>query len=413
MDFQGKNIELWGDDIPWLAGFREKNLRIFTMQGLPNAKTEAWKYSYFKNDIFSALEIDTAPHECDKECHCHEHEKSDDYEIKFCDGKLTGEHFEFADGIMVKSLVEALYDGDIKPYLAKNFDAENFPFAALNNAFLEQGVFICIERNTVSNKPIYLHYHSHGKRNLLCNIHNIIVAEKGADVTILEHYDGDTGTYFNNIVNEFYIGNNAHVKHYKKLSETKDSHHVSFNSVSIKQDGSYRLFCRHKECEFARTETFVQLLETGAEAQVDGVYKSELSGVSDITTNIRHLAENTNSNQLVKGVLNGQSKGVFQGQIHIAKDAQKTSGHQLHRALLLSDSATVDCKPELEIFADDVKCSHGATSGDLDNEQLFYMQSRGIELEEAKKILIDAYLEEAYLRVENETIREWLKNDNV
>ena len=122
------------------------------------------------------------------------------------------------------------------------------------------------------------------------------------------------------------------------------------------------------------------------------------------------MAEYTTSNQLIKGVLNGQSKGVFQGQIHIAKDAVKTSGNQLHRALLLSNDAVVDCKPELEIFADDVKCSHGATSGDLDPEQLFYMQSRGIPLDEAKKILIDAYLDEVYALVPDEKIRDWLKD---
>ena len=132
-------------------------------------------------------------------------------------------------------------------------------------------------------------------------------------------------------------------------------------------------------------------------------------GHSDITTNIRHLAAHTFSNQLVKGVLDGNSRGVFQGQIHIAQNAQQTEGYQLHRALLLSDEAEVDCKPELEIFADDVKCSHGATSGDLDKEQLFYMQTRGIAFGEAKQILIEAYLDEALQKVENEQFCEWLK----
>ena len=108
-------------------------------------------------------------------------------------------------------------------------------------------------------------------------------------------------------------------------------------------------------------------------------------------------------------MLDGSSRGVFQGQIHIAPDAQQTEGYQLHRALLLSDNAEVDCKPELEIFADDVKCSHGATSGDLDKEQLFYMQTRGIALNDAKQILIEAYLNEALQKVENEQLREWLK----
>ena len=121
----------------------------------------------------------------------------------------------------------------------------------------------------------------------------------------------------------------------------------------------------------------------------------------DTTTNIEHLAPQTFSEQLVKGVVNGDARGVFQGKIHIAPDAVQTAGHQLHKALRLPDTAEIDVKPELEIFADDVKCSHGAASGELDEQQLFYMQSRGIGREEAKQILIDAYLED---------VRNWIKS---
>ena len=409
MVFFGKNIELWGEDIPWLAGFREKNLRAFEKQGFPNAKTEAWKYSHFNPEVIKTAEIDTASHECNGDCHCHEHTNSEVCEIKFCDGKLTGEHFDFGDGIVVKPLVEALYDGEAKPYLSKNFEAESFPFAALNNAFLQEGVFILIERKAVIEKPIYLHYHSHGKRNLFANIHNIIVLENCAQAVVLEYYEGDGGQYSNNIVNEIFVGAEANLKHYKKQAEGLEAHHIALNAVSVKQNGKYEAFYRHKECTFARTESFVRLLDKGAEAIVNGVYKLEKKGLSDITTNIRHLAEHTSSNQLVKGVLDGKAQGMFQGQIHIAKDAQKTSGNQLHRALLLSDGASIDCKPELEIFADDVKCSHGATSGDLDAEQLFYMQSRGVPLEKAKKILIEAYLDEVYAHISCEKINEWIR----
>ena len=129
----------------------------------------------------------------------------------------------------------------------------------------------------------------------------------------------------------------------------------------------------------------------------------------DTTTDIEHLAANTFSRQLVKGVVGGDAKGVFQGKIHIAEGAVKTEGFQLHKALLLSDTAEVDVKPELEIFADDVKCSHGAASGELDEEQLFYMRSRGIGLQEARQILIDAYLDEVMTKVGSEKIREWIK----
>ena len=130
----------------------------------------------------------------------------------------------------------------------------------------------------------------------------------------------------------------------------------------------------------------------------------------DTTTDIEHLVANTTSNQLVKGVVGGQAKGVFQGKIRIAPNAVKTEGYQLHKALLLSDEAEIDVKPELEIFADDVKCSHGAACGQLDKDQLFYMLSRGIGEEEAKQLLIDAYLNDVIAKVDDEKIKEWIRS---
>ncbi|MEE6208128.1 MAG: SufD family Fe-S cluster assembly protein, partial [Alphaproteobacteria bacterium] len=176
-----------------------------------------------------------------------------------------------------------------------------------------------------------------------------------------------------------------------------------------KSGSSYKCFVAQKECTLARHESYIKLMQEGASAEVNGIYKLNSDGVSDITTNIRHLAPHTISNQLVKGVVDGHAKGVFQGQIHIAPDAEQTEGYQLHRALLLSDEGEVDCKPELEIFADDVKCSHGATCGDLDKEQLFYMQSRGINLEDAHRILIEAYLQEVLNKIDNSAVAEWIK----
>ena len=131
----------------------------------------------------------------------------------------------------------------------------------------------------------------------------------------------------------------------------------------------------------------------------------------DTTTNIRHLCEKTTSSQLVKGVVGGHARGVFQGKIHIAPNADETSGTQLHKALLLSDTAEVDCKPELEIYADDVKCSHGAACGELDKEALFYMQSRGIGEEEAKQLLIEAYLRDTYANISDDSLRGWIANE--
>ena len=412
MSLTQQNIELWGDNIPWLSGLREKGLAAFQKIGFPNAKTEAWKYSYFKEADLDGLIIDNQPHECScgGDCHCSQAEKLPFpvINIPFCNGKPDVEHLGVPEGLIVKPLVEAIYDKEAQKYLNKSFEMENFPFAALNTAYLEQGLFIVAERNTVIEKPLLLSYHSHGQ-SLWQNIRNLIVLESGAELTLLEDFFGENNFYFNNTVNEIYIGNEAVLKHYKRVKEAAPAVHIALNSVNIRQNGKYAAFCAQSECNLARNESTVLLQQEGAEANVDGAYWLYKNGHSDITTNIKHLAAHTVSNQLVKGVLDGASKGVFQGQIHIAPNAQQTEGYQLHRALLLSDEAEVDCKPELEIFADDVKCSHGATSGDLDKEQIFYMQTRGISFENARQILIEAYLNEALDKVENEVIRKWLK----
>ena len=411
MSLLKQNIALFGENIPWLEGWREKARAAFERAGLPTAKTEAWKYSYFKEEALGNPLIDDTPHECDGHCDEEETLPFVALQIKYCNGRLTHIPHELPRGLVVLPLFEAIESGEIKPYLNKSFAAEDFPFAALNTALADEGAFIIITKDFAAESPIYLHYHQHAGANRLCNIRNIIVAEKGARATIIEHFDGENGArYFNNIVNEIYVGVDSVLQHYTKQNEAESAHHVALNSVQVKSGGQYRGLVVHGECALARTENYVRLNQENAAAEINGAYRLAQNGVSDITTNIRHLAPHTTSDQLVKGVLDGAAKGVFQGQIHIAPNAQQTAGYQLHRALVLSDTAEVDCKPELEIFADDVKCSHGATSGDLDSEQLFYMQSRGIPFNEARQILIDAYLDEVLQKVEHSALAEWLKS---
>ena len=405
----GENI--YGNNIPWLYALREKARGALAKYGFPTAKTEAWKYSYMPDEILNEFEIDATPHRCNGHCHEKEQLPFDCLQMKFCNGNLEHIAHDLPRGVMVLPLVDALENFEIKSYLNKSFSIGGFPFADLNTALAEQGLFIVIGKEIALQQPIYIHYYQHNGAQKLNNIRNVIVVEKGAKATIIEDFGGDENArYFNNIVNEIYVGTQAFLQHYTRQNESVEARHVALNSVEIKAEGQYHDFIVHNECALARTESYVCLKQENASAEINGVYRLKNSGHSDITSNIRHLAAHTFSNQLVKGVLDGKAHGVFQGQIHIAPDAQQTEGRQLHRALVLSDEAEVDCKPELEIFADDVKCSHGATCGDLDAEQLFYMQSRGITLDNARQILIAAYLNEVFGKIEDTTIAEWLKS---
>lgn len=405
-----QKTNLWGDDIPFLCGLREKGATSFAKCGLPSAKTEAWKYSYFKEEELQNPQIDVTPLKCDGHCHEAQNLPFEAIQIKFCNGKVHSEGF-LQNGITIKPLAEAVFDGDVKKYLNKSFETDDFPFAALNTAYLEQGLFILIESGTVLTKPLYIYYHNHDDKNRLCNIRNVIVLENRAKATVIEHFDGEENAlYTQNIVNEIFVGNNASLRHYIWQNEAVNAHHIALNSVQIKSDGNYFAFYANGNCKYARNESYVRLIQPGANANLNGAYRlAQQNQICDITANIRHLAPHTFSNQLVKGVAQVAAKGVFQGQIHIAHDAQQCEGHQLHRALIIDENAEIDSKPELEIFADDVKCSHGSSNGDLDNEQIFYLQSRGISEDKARQILIEAYLDEVFALNPDKDISEWIK----
>ncbi len=433
------DIALFGENIPWLEGIRSRGRNAFVM---PTAKTEAWKYTklhvlqrddfvYAPSKFLEELE-GCAEEECDCGCeHHHENEECtcgthchcahrpklyidlpfDAYQIHFYNGKFMPLYPALPVGVEVMTLMQAVVEGEVQNYLGKYIDLQSYPFAALNTAMLEEGLFVKIDAGISLKKPLMFIYHTQTEQHLLSNIRNIFVAGKGANISVIEYYyhiGDDKDCYFNNIVNEFYLSPQANITHYKFQNEAFKAIHIALNYARVRENAFYKSFCLQKGADLGRNETKIDLLQEQAKSQVDAAYIMNGWATIDTTTDVAHLSPQTISDQLVKGVVGGQAKGVFQGKISIVKDAQATEGHQLHRALLLSDTAEIDVKPELEIYADDVKCSHGAACGEIDQDQLFYMRSRGIPEEEAKQMLIDAYLLEVINRIDNEQIREWI-----
>ena len=391
------------DDVPALAALHQKGRLAF--KALPDKKTEAYKYT----DIQGALTVamlerakKTCIHADDGMCHCHAHEKSlpfEAYEFHFCNGCLH-KHFHFIEGVEVMSLRDAVKEHEASRYINK-FDLENYAFAALNTAYADEGLFIKISQNI--DRPIVLFYHH--DTNLMSHIRNIIVLEKGAKAEVVEIYQGDEAAYFHNIVNEIFISKDALLRHYKLQNEGKSAVHVALSNVQVKESGAYESFCLQKGAKAARNETHVLLKEQNARALVNAAYLGVMDKLIDTTTDIEHLSPLTNSNQIVRGVVSDKAHGVFQGKIHIFPHAVQTEGYQIHKALMLSDDALLDVKPALEIFADDVKCSHGSTCGDLNEDELFYLRSRGIAEDEARQILIKAFLCAAFDDIENQDIK--------
>lgn len=450
-----QNIKLFGEYIPWFQSLREKGLAAFEKQGVPTAKTEAWKYtkprdlnaddfviepSNFLDELRAETEDACGCHHEDcgcgeeGECHCHhedgechcgghccEHELNldygvpfDAYQIHFVNGKFIPVFPALPRGVEVITLMEAVLIEEAKEHLGRLVNLDEHPFAALNTHYMEEGVYICVGKDVKLDKPLMIVNHTDvGGSNLFFNLRNLIVLESGAEAELVEWYKyagPQKSRYFANIVNEIVLGKGAKLNHNKLQDEAFKANHVSLSVVRQKADSQYNNFCLQKGANIGRNEIRVRLAAENARCSVDTAYIMSGWATLDTTTNIEHLSPCTYSSQLAKGVVGGDARGVFQGKIHIAPDAVKTEGTQLHKALLLSDAAEVDVKPELEIFADDVKCSHGAASGELDEQQLFYMRSRGIGLEEARQILIDAYLEDVVSKVENEQIRAWMKS---
>lgn len=398
----------FGIQASWLAELREAGLNAFEKQGFPTAKTEAWKYTkpralntddYVLSSLPASRSAEPLPFEC--------------YPFYFNNGVFDGHSPELPEGVEVLPLEQALKEDFIKDFLGRAADVSGRPFAALNQYYLSSGLCLHILPFVKLDKPIvFINHTSAGDANLLMNLRHVFVLENGAQAELVEYYDyvgAVKSRYLSNIVNEIFLADDSVFRHYKVQGEAFKAGHIALNAVDVGRGAFYKSLTFQTGADIARNETYVRLSKEQARAEVNAAYQMNGWATIDTTTDVEHLAPCTYSEQLVKGVVGGEAKGVFQGKIHIAPNAVKTEGRQLHKALLLSDTAEIDAKPELEIFADDVKCSHGAASGELDEEQLFYMQSRGIGRKEAEQILIEAYLEELISKVEDENIRRWIK----
>lgn len=398
------------ENLPWLQKIRNEGRESFAAQGVPGAKTEAWKYTKPRaltaDDFVMNVPAQVAPPPSELPFPA--------YRLCFENGVFDPSASSLPQGVEVLPLIEAVMNETARPYLNRLGRNEDHPFLALNNAYLNEGIFIRIAKNVTLKKPLLLlNRTAAAGQNLFYNLRNLIVLEEGAAADFIECYGYDgaaKSSYFGNFVNEIFLAPSSRLHHYKFQNEAFKAHHIALSLVQAESAAVYHNFCLQKGADIGRNEVRVKLCGENAAAEVNAAYLMSGWATLDTTTDIEHLAPCTFSEQLVKGVVNGDAKGVFQGRIHIAPHAVKTEGRQLHKALLLSDAAEIDVKPELEIFADDVKCSHGAASGELDEEQLFYMCQRGIGREEAKQMLVDAYLDDVISKIPDAPIRDWFKS---
>jgi Fe-S cluster assembly protein SufD len=299
----------------------------------------------------------------------------------------------------------------VMQHLARSARFDRDALAALNTAFLQDGAFVSLDEGVVLDLPIHIIYLSSLRTQpFFSSPRNLIVAGAGAKVSLVETYAGlRENIYFTNAVSEIILGREAVVEHDKLQLESGKGYHVG--SIHVHQSDRSAYTGNSISLGAAITRNTVTSVLGGqfAECTLNGLALGTDRQLVDNHTVIDHASPNCASHELYKSVLDGQAKGVFNGKIFVRKDAQKTDAKQTNKTLLLSDDATIDTKPQLEIFADDVKCTHGATVGQLDDQQVFYLRSRGVGIGEARDILTYAFASDIIGRVHVDPLREQLE----
>ncbi len=387
--------------LPGDVNVRDAAAEAFRRAGLPGRRVEAWKYTDLRPVAVAAFH---EPVDIQADCSA----------LLARVPGVEGARLVFVDG----RFREALSTPPAAAHFARFADHPEFgtlarpdhePMVALNTMLAEDGAILEVPANTDAGVVhlISLATDAPGGSAEFHPRHTIRLA-RGAKLTLLETSLGD-GAYLHAPVTELHIAEGATLTHIRLQDESLAAFHLSTLYAEIAGDGTYDSFTLNLGGRMVRTEVHARLAGARAVTHLNGAQL--LSGVqhADFTTVVRHDAPHGTSRQTVKNVLSGRSRGVFQGRIEVARHAQKTDGYQMSQSLLLSPDAEVDTKPELEIFADDVKCSHGATVGELDAEQLFYLRSRGIPDAEARSILVRAFLAEALDSVSHAAARAVLE----
>ncbi len=298
----------------------------------------------------------------------------------------------------------------VQRYLSKLIKQDRNTFLALNTAFTADGVFINIGDNVVFERPVQILYINTGEEYNVTYPRNLFIAGKNSQIKVLETYMAlSTKSYFTNSVTEVYLNEGAIVEHIKIEDENLNAFHISNTEISQESNSNYSSYNINFGGKLVRTDINAKFNNKFAECTLNGLYLAQREQLIDNHTLIDHAQPHCLSHELYKGILDGNSRGVFNGKVLVRKDAQKTNAFQENKNLLLSKDALMNTKPQLEIFADDVKCSHGATVGQLDKNALFYLRSRGLGEEEAKVLLIYAFASDVVHSISIKEVRDHLE----
>ncbi len=413
LNFETFEKQLNGQAESPLHDLRKKAIERFSEMGFPTMRKEAWRFTNISPVEQQSFKLDAGdvPVSLD-EIKPFLLNENDPVQLVFVNGVFKPELSEIhvKDGIVVQNLGQAIKDDPerVLTYLKKNENVFDYEFSALNTAFMKEGAFIYIPKNVVFDKPIHLLYISRAKdTEIVSHPRNLIVAETNSQATIMESYAGwNNEVYFSNPVTDVVLGENAIVHHYKVQRESEKAYHIALQHIHQERSSHFASYSFSIGAAISRNDIHNVLDGEGCDSVLNGLYLAHDRQVVDTHSLIDHAQPHCNSREVYHGILDDKAKTVFSGKIHVRKDAQKTDAIQSNKNILLSEEATVDTQPQLEIFADDVRCTHGGTVGQIDNNGVFYLRSRGIGEIKARNIMIHAFAGEIFNEVKFDSVRE-------
>lgn len=387
-----------------------KALQYLEQHGIPNNKVEAYKYCNTEAIIRKEFKSLDGKEHTGVEADVKENYFVDGaYNVYVINGQLAESHSDIPNKLVLAK-IETAPKSDVDKYLAHYAKSDSDAFAAMNTAYADRGLFLKVPAGLVVDKTIVIHHLVRSEKSFFFNIRNLFVVEKNAQVKITEVFYPATGKNFCNTLTEIFTGEHAHVGHNVVQNAGNSFYGVDTTSVVQNRYSNYAHSVFTFSGALVRNNLSISLNEEFAECHLNGLVLSKNQQIVDNHTLVDHQKPNCQSNELYKGIAADKSTLTFNGQIFVEKDAQKTNAYQSSKNILLSNDATVNAKPELEIYANDVKCSHGTSTGKVDENALFYLKARGIGEESARKLLLHAFAHEVIHKVSDKNTALFVEN---
>ncbi len=399
----------------WLYPIRKTAIMRFAEMGLPTLQHEDWRYTntapiaklpFNPSTSLDGVKVDL------EQFHFTNIKAS---RLVFINGHFSKELssvLPLPSGARVTNLIGAASTDAalVQKHLGRHARVDDSGFAALNTAFFSDGAFIYLPVGATLNEPVHILYISTADQpGASAQCRNLVIAERDSRVSIIESYGSTVDSpYFTNALNEMVIGENAVVEHCKFQEESGQAYHMGTHFMELSKGADFISHSFALGARLSRNNIRTLLNGDGLDCILNGLYLTRDEQLADHHMIVEHARPHCNSHEYFNGILDDRSRGVFHGRILVRQAAQKTDAKQTNKNLLLTDDATANAKPQLEIYADDVKCTHGATVGQLNDESIFYLRARGIPLETARRILIHAFAGEIIDRVRCEPLREEL-----